>query len=354
MTPALPAHCSQHPPGHGAQGPGRRYVNPFLGCSAGGPGGIRCGARVGSPAGTGVWEELGRPVLRCDPLCSWWEGLVDLAGGSAILRVGGEPQEAHPRAAQVSQGGLSLSSGHSAGGMVGRITVPENRTWEQVPAADRQAARGDRADGARRENLLQTPPDSLLGLHVAFLAPSACLQDEDTNQRGQELAQGPTAHLGRAPWWDLEKGIPSAPPAPEMKAAPGIPRPQKDPLQARGGIRSPHPGEPRAGAPTPGPCASQPKPAEPCAQPRAPPAKPPLQAAGEPFRTAHRPQRTTAHPRHVPRGLERHSLQLRAGRVRLEEGWVWRGSLSERKCVRTCLHGARSLEGTKVPKSPRG
>lgn len=120
MAPSLPALCSQCPLGHGAQGSGQRCANPCPNCSTGGSGGIGCGTRVGSPAGTGIWENLGRPVLGYSHLCSRREGLV-LAGGSAVLWWGeGSPRRPVPRAAQVSQVDLTLSSGHSAGGVTGR------------------------------------------------------------------------------------------------------------------------------------------------------------------------------------------------------------------------------------------
>lgn len=244
-----------------------------------------------SPCGLASWdwrpEELGRPVLRGDPLCSWWGGLVGLTQGSAILWAGGSPRRPIPGQRWSLKGArgsprdtvlgarpaasLSLRTGRGSRSLLLTPRLPEGSGLV-------------RPDGKTYSRL---PP----GLHAApaaFTAPSACLQDENTNQRGQGAGSRPHSTSWAGPHGGTSRnGFPSAPPAPEMKAVPGIPQPQKDPRQALGGLGSPHPGEPRAGALTPGPRASQPMPAELRAQPRAPPAKPPLlAAAGEPFGTA--------------------------------------------------------------------
>lgn len=201
-------------------------------------------------------------------------------------------------------------------------------------------------------------PDSLLGLHAAFpaafTAPSACLQDENTIREVREPAQGPTARPGQGPQGDLEKGIPFCTPAPDEGCAQHPTAPEGPSASPRWARLAP-PGEPRAGALTPGPRASPPVPAELRTQPRAPPAKPPpLAAAGEPFRTADPGPGVCPAPT-CPKwfGAPLPAAEVWEGCGSRRGGCGERGPFLRGSGVGTCPHGALRLEGTKNPRGRR-
>lgn len=349
--PPFPTRCS-----HRAQGPGQRCVNPFLSCSAGGPGGIRCGAHVGSPAGTGVrrnWADPSSGVTPCAPGGGVWSASPRAQRSSGQ----GEPQEAYPRAALVSQGGPRLSSGHSAGGTASRITVPENRTWEQVPAVDPQAARGKRAGAARWENLLQTPSWAARGSGSLHGAISLLARREHKSERSGSRLKAPQHILGRAPRGDLEKGISFCTPCSRDEGCarhPTAPEgPSASPRWAR--LAPPWGAQSRC-TDTWAPCV--PADAGRAARPAQGPSSQAPSAGGRWGALWNRqpgPRRRTAQRPRVPSGLERRSLQLRAGRGAARGGvGVERGPFLRGSGVGTCPHGAHRLAGTKNPGADGG